>query len=110
DFFAALSPGKDSPKPTQGHREKQASLEEISNSMLLDDDTSSVVMPGLEELSGSLLLEDLTEVRADLAAAPAPQPATPEREPPAAHPALLRMPPPPPATPAADPPAQPPLP
>ncbi len=110
DFFAALSPGKDSPKPTQGHREKQASLEEISNSMLLDDDTSSVVMPGLEELSGSLLLEDLTEVRADLAAAPAPQPATPEREPPAAHRALLGMPELPTSTPASNLAAMPPMP
>ena len=93
DFFAALTPKREAPKPATTQREKQASLEEISSSMLLEDDSSSAVMPGLEELSGSLLLEDPTEVRADLAApAPAPQPPVAEREPPAAHRALLGIP------------------
>jgi hypothetical protein len=93
EFFATLGPKREAPKPATAQREKQASLEEISSSMLLEDDSSSAVMPGLEELSGSLLLEDPTEVRADLAApAPAAQPAVAEREPPAAHRALLGIP------------------
>jgi hypothetical protein len=90
DFFTAPAPAREAPKAAQAHRQKQASLEEISSSLLLEDDSSSAVMPGLEELSGSLLLEDPTEVRADLAA---PQPARPRAEPqPAAHRALLGMP------------------
>jgi hypothetical protein len=108
DFFAALAPpGREGSKGAPAPRHKQASLEEISSSMLLEDDSSSAVMPGLEELSGSLLLEDPTEVRPDLAAplpqvAPAAQAPVPEREPPAAHRALLGMPDLPQATPAPD--------
>jgi hypothetical protein len=91
DFFAAPAPAREAPKSAQGHRQKQASLEEISSSLLLEDDSSSAVMPGLEELSGSLLLEEPpTEVRADLAA---PEPPQPRAEPQlAAHRALLGMP------------------
>ncbi|HEX3771824.1 MAG TPA: hypothetical protein VHV30_13200 [Polyangiaceae bacterium] len=72
DFFAALtSPQSRAPKAPQANpgpaRPKEGSLEEISNSLLLEDE-SSAVMPGLEELSGSLLLDEPTEVRPDLAA------------------------------------------
>lgn len=88
------------------------SLEEISSSLLLADDSSSTgALPRFEELSGSLLLEDPTEVKEfPLAApkgataerpAPGPSalpaekaaPAAPVAEPPpAAHRALLGMP------------------
>jgi hypothetical protein len=92
-------------------REKLPSLEEISSSLLLNDDPSSTsALPRFEELSGSLLLEDPTEVKEFPVAAPAaapvnrtvmaaqsadravPVPAPYERPAPAAHQALLGMP------------------
>jgi hypothetical protein len=101
-----------------GPREKLSSLEEISSSLLLPDDSASAsALPGLEELSGSLLLEEPGEILDEpsgvlsdpslvvddptriLPTQVAPI-GEPEPPPPAAHRALLGMPELPKATPA----------
>jgi hypothetical protein len=83
-------------------RKKLQSIEEISSSLLLSDDSTSTKLPDIEELSGSLLLEDAPAVQAvPLPKAPsAPAAASPSRPAPAAHRALLGIPKLPPSTPA----------
>jgi hypothetical protein len=44
--------------PSRAPRSQPPPLEEISSSLLLEDDSASGSLPGVEELSGSLLLED----------------------------------------------------
>ena len=76
--------GKDVPKTAPPARAKQALPEEISSS-LLESDESSGSMPGLEELSDSLLLDDPTVVQANPdkvqanPAIPLPAPSSPAR-------------------------------
>jgi hypothetical protein len=86
-------------KNTAAPRRRQPSIEEISSSLLLSDDSTSTKLPDLEELSGSLLLDDSTGVK--LAPLPAATPpASPSRPAPAAHRALMGLPDLPPSAPA----------
>ncbi len=91
-------------QPPRGPRANQPPVEEISSSLLLEDDAASGSLPGVEELSGSLLLEDPSELMLDDATVvlpPSPaEPPPPVAEAPvvepqpvhAAHRALLGIP------------------
>jgi hypothetical protein len=89
-------------QPLRAPRSNQPPVEEISSSLLLEDDSASGSLPGVEELSGSLLLEDPSDLALDdatvvvppaPAAAPVPEAQVPqERHVHAAHRALLGIP------------------
>ncbi len=96
--FPGLRPPQEVPKSVPSPRAKLPSVEEISNSLLVSDESTGGQLPGLEELSGSLLLDDPTVVVPDPTLSP-PLPAAQARAAPVARPFPMGLPDLPPATP-----------